>query len=1102
MGILIIVIFQAFYIPLTVSFSIIHPVGSGMYNFDLAIDILFMFDLFLSFNTGYITHANKLILDRRLIAMNYVRGWFVVDLAASVPFDLIIQAFESSNGSSDNNTAAATSLLKSFKLPRLLRLLKLMRLMRLVKIIKINPEAVWWFQYSRHSNILRLVTLLFSIVGLVHYMTCVFYPVMEDVWFSREDCEALSLSEYDDYIDMLPSDDGGPIQSCQRNSSVTTQYVTAFYNSMLLIQGEQINPKSMSEKLYCSFLILLGSLVLAMIFGHVSLYLANFSANSTAYQRKMEYLFESMNHLMLPQNLKKRIIMYYDHIWKEYRSLDGTVHSFIPELSKQLGCEVYLYLRTNLILSVPFLRQCSPEVVQRLVTSLDTEVFLPNDYIVHKGVPGEEMYLISRGICEVTVNDFTAVGANPSTKKQKWLSRRGSLRVDVPMEHQDSSLSLNSSSTINTNGSMDVFNGRRRSSILDTMTKSVERVQGLLKGASKKDGEGSDNEKAREKEERLGIRPPSRTPSGLLMETKSYSSSGGPTPDPSEPKSYGKSTLIDAGKRLASYARSSSQRLSGRRMGSQRMSGRDIGSSQSDAPALSPRFAKRETSCEEQRKHSIDALPKRAPVRERTSLVAEGTDDITDQHKAAMAAAVAAHNGGLILGDDDDEEGNRNIHTINTSGPSRVGRVENRVAFPLQRGFSTNHVVSIFPQHDNDNGYKDENPVSPMVKLQKRLTGFAKKVIPLNPGGDEEDDERSRTEDSNAKTSSGERDNDDASSGGDGDGNGEEESEINRQSSNRFRDLIKTERVVKELLEGDYFGEIALILNTTRTCNVRAKNFVELHILNRDDFEDVVGKYAEERKLMEEIIMEKYSVQVSQLEKNKRSKQTLQEQYKLARKTSEKVDECMATVKSMKQQLDMLTEALLSTKLTEGKEKEKEKEEGQRKGGDDRQKQESVNDVIPALKPILKEATYMPQADAQARTSRGGNNAYNLSSIMMSSPPGSQRDITRNTRTLQRMSSIKETHGRIDNEESAHREEDEESEHEDEEEEEEEGKGGGEENGEGEGDINSNENNDDDNFSEKKEADRTTTCRPMDQHEPPQDEEFDALVKSLGESEP
>ena len=81
----------------------------------------------------------------------------------------------------------------------------------------------------------------------------------------------------------------------------------------------------------------MGSIILALVFGNVSMYIANFSANSSAYQRKMEYLFEIMKHLDLPQNLKKRILMYYDYIWKEYRSLNGKIDGFIPELSKQVS---------------------------------------------------------------------------------------------------------------------------------------------------------------------------------------------------------------------------------------------------------------------------------------------------------------------------------------------------------------------------------------------------------------------------------------------------------------------------------------------------------------------------------------------------------------------------------------------------------------------------------------------------------------------------------------------------------------------------------------------------------------------------------------------
>jgi hypothetical protein len=70
---------------------------------------------------------------------------------------------------------------------------------------------------------------------------------------------------------------------------------------MLLIMGEEIQPNSVGEKVFSTVLILLGSIVVATIFGSVSMYINNFTANVTAYQRKMEYLFESMRHLQVSE---------------------------------------------------------------------------------------------------------------------------------------------------------------------------------------------------------------------------------------------------------------------------------------------------------------------------------------------------------------------------------------------------------------------------------------------------------------------------------------------------------------------------------------------------------------------------------------------------------------------------------------------------------------------------------------------------------------------------------------------------------------------------------------------------------------------------------
>ena len=55
---------------------------------------------------------------------------------------------------------------------------------------------------------------------------------------------------------------------------------------------------------------------------------------------------------------------------------------------------------------------------------------------------------------------------------------------------------------------------------------------------------------------------------------------------------------------------------------------------------------------------------------------------------------------------------------------------------------------------------------------------------------------------------------------------------------------------VDQMKQGDYFGEIALVLNAKRTCNVRATAFCELLSLRRELFEKIVVQHDGERDLM------------------------------------------------------------------------------------------------------------------------------------------------------------------------------------------------------------------------------------------------------------
>jgi len=56
----------------------------------LSIDILFLLDIVIIFNTVIYNEEMEMITSRKAIAKNYLTGWFSVDLLAILPFDIIL----------------------------------------------------------------------------------------------------------------------------------------------------------------------------------------------------------------------------------------------------------------------------------------------------------------------------------------------------------------------------------------------------------------------------------------------------------------------------------------------------------------------------------------------------------------------------------------------------------------------------------------------------------------------------------------------------------------------------------------------------------------------------------------------------------------------------------------------------------------------------------------------------------------------------------------------------------------------------------------------------------------------------------------------------
>lgn len=63
------------------------------------VDCMFILDIFINFRTTYIqTSSDKLEREPRMIAVHYLKSWFLIDLLAAIPFDWIMYEQEEKEG--------------------------------------------------------------------------------------------------------------------------------------------------------------------------------------------------------------------------------------------------------------------------------------------------------------------------------------------------------------------------------------------------------------------------------------------------------------------------------------------------------------------------------------------------------------------------------------------------------------------------------------------------------------------------------------------------------------------------------------------------------------------------------------------------------------------------------------------------------------------------------------------------------------------------------------------------------------------------------------------------------------------------------------------
>lgn len=119
-------------------------------------------------------------------------------------------------------------------------------------------------------------------------------------------------------------------------------------------------------------------------------------STQTKYSQIINQLQHYMRHKQLPLHIQKKLLLYYEYRFEKAYFRESRITNMLPEIILR---QINLYSFRKLLGSVTILRILPPNVINKVITKLKTEIFLPNDIIIKAGSTADCMYFLGTGTC-------------------------------------------------------------------------------------------------------------------------------------------------------------------------------------------------------------------------------------------------------------------------------------------------------------------------------------------------------------------------------------------------------------------------------------------------------------------------------------------------------------------------------------------------------------------------------------------------------------------------------------------------------------------------------------------------------------------------------
>ncbi|KAG8449363.1 hypothetical protein GDO86_016131 [Hymenochirus boettgeri] len=378
--ILILTFYTAIMVPYNVSFKTKQN-NIAWLVLDSVVDVIFLVDIVLNFHTTFVGPGGEVISDPKLIRMNYLKTWFVIDLLSCLPYD-IINAFE-------NVDEGISSLFSSLKVVRLLRLGRVAR------------KLDHYLEYG--AAVLVLLVCVFGLVA--HWLACIWYSIGD---YEVID-EATNTIKTDSWLYQLGLNIGTPYRYNASGSgqweggpSKDSLYISSLYftmTSLTTIGFGNIAPTTDGEKIFSVAMMMVGSLLYATIFGNVTTIFQQMYANTNRYHEVLNNVRDFLKLYQVPKGLSERVMDYIVSTWSLSKGIDS--EKVLGICPKDMRADICVHLNRKVFNEHPAFRLASDGCLRALAVEFQTIHCAPGDLIYHAGESVDALCFVVSGSLEV-----------------------------------------------------------------------------------------------------------------------------------------------------------------------------------------------------------------------------------------------------------------------------------------------------------------------------------------------------------------------------------------------------------------------------------------------------------------------------------------------------------------------------------------------------------------------------------------------------------------------------------------------------------------------------------------------------------------------------